>query len=358
MANFKGQGMKCDVPLMFLCICCILVCSSGCRTTVPIHAWAAPQLASAVGKQVALAGVEGPRELAEPLQRQLLSQTPKDSGRQLTLVSLEQMVAYESCNPAGSGSKIQLVSAFEKTPNDLAIASVARDQGLDYVLRGEVIQKRDASQKNQADPQTLKVSWRLTGLDAEYPGGGNPIGLDLKTARELYPDLAYVSDLNEVLTQAMVRETFRLITPSVQRYQIQLEIPYLLPGSAKVRRGNRAALEGRWGDAEKLWSEVQERYPIQLAALHNLALAAAAGQDFSRAKKLARKAIRYSPSDLHKQTLVWIELKQRAYHQAFALTDPPEGWFLTDTASEAVIAENVVSGTVTPELLAAERVSD
>ena len=66
----------------------------------------------------------------------------------------------------------------------------------------------------RADPGTLSVSWRLTGLDAEYPGGGNPIVLDVKTARNLYPDLAFVSDLNEVLTQAMVRETFRLITPS------------------------------------------------------------------------------------------------------------------------------------------------
>lgn len=358
MANFKGQGMKCYVPLMILFICCILACTSGCRTTAPIHAWAAPQLGSAVGKQVALAGVQGPRELTDPLQRRLLSQAPKEPGRQLTMVSLEQMVAYESRNPARSGSKIQLVSALEETPNDLAIASVARHQGLDYVLRGEVIQKRSASQQNQAEPGTLKVSWRLTGLDAGYPSGGNPIALDVKAARVLYPDLAAVSDLNEVLTQAMVRETFRLITPSVQRYQIQLEIPYLLPGSAKIRRGNRAAREGRWGDAEKLWSEVQDRYPIQLAALHNLALAAAAGQDFSRAKKLARKAIRYSPSDLHKQTLVWIELKQRAYHEAFALPDPPEGWFLTDAASKVATAENVAADTVTPEVLTAQWVSD
>ena len=275
------------------------------------------------------------------------------------MVSLEQLVAYESRDMAGSDTKIQLVSALEETPNDLAVASVARHQGIDYVLRGEVIQKRHALQQSQADPGTLNVSWRLTGLDAEYPGGGNPIVLDVKTARELYPDLAYVSDLNEVLTQAMVRETYRLITPSVDRYQIKLEIPYLLPGSAKTRRGNRAAREGRWGEAEKLWSEVQERHPTQLAALHNLALAAAAGQDFSRAKKLARKAIRYNPSQLHKQTLVWIELKQRAYHQAFLLPDPPEGWFLTDAPSDSGSSETVASEeTVTSDVVSAEWVSD
>ncbi len=356
MANFKGQSMKCYVPLMTLLICSILAFTSGCRMTAPIHAWAPPQLGSAVGKQVALSGVQGPRDLTGPLQRQLLSQAPKDPGRQLTMVSMEQMVAYESRNAAGSHAKIQLVSALEETPNDLAVASVARHQGIDYVLRGEVIQKRHASQQNQADPGTLNVSWRLTGLDAEYPGGGNPIVLDVKTAREIYPDLAYVSDLNEVLTQAMVRETFRLITPSVDRYQIKLEIPYLLPGSAKIRRGNRAAREGRWGEAEKLWSEVRERHPTQLAALHNLALAAAAGQDFSRAKKLARKSIRYNPSQLHKQTLVWIELKQRAYHQAFSLPDPPEGWFLTDVPSESESSEKVAADTVAKETVTSETV--
>ncbi len=358
MANFKGQGMKCYVPFLTLLCCSILASAGGCRVTAPIHAWAPPQLGSAVGKQVALAGVEGPRELTGPLQRKLLSEAPKDPGRLLSMVSLEQMVANEARYPAGFDSRIQLVSALEKTSNDLAIASVARQQGIDYVLRGEVIQKRHAFQQNQSDPGTLNVSWRLTGLEAGYPSGGSPIVLDVKTARELYPDLAYVSDLNEVLTQAMVRETFRLITPSVDRYQIKLEIPYLLPGSAKIRRGNRAAREGRWGEAEKLWSEVQERHPIQLAALHNLALAAAAGQDFSRAKKLARKVIRYNPSQLHKQTLVWIELKQRAYHQAFSLPEPPEGWFLTDTPSRSITAETVASDTVTPEVISAEWVSD
>ena len=38
---------------------------------------------------------------------------------------------------------------FEETPNDLVVASVARDQGIDYVLRGEVIQQRHAFQSDQ-----------------------------------------------------------------------------------------------------------------------------------------------------------------------------------------------------------------
>lgn len=334
--------MKCSVPLLMSLACGYLLLVGGCRTTVPIHAWTPPQMESAVGKRVALSGVRGPRELTAGIQRQLISQAPDDPGRQLTMISLGELVAYESRRSQLDAHKkngIQLVSAVEEVPNDLAVASVARDQGIDYVLRGEVIRKRNASAQNNVDSETLSMSWRLTGLDAEHPGGGRPIVLDVNTARDLYPDLAFVSDLNEVLTQAMVRETFRLITPSVDRFRIALETPYLLPGSAKVRRGNQAARQGRWGEAETLWEEVRQRHPTQLAALHNLALAAAAGQDFSRAKTLARKAIRYNPSQLHKQTLVWIELKQRAYHQAFSLPEPSEGWFVTDAAESPVVAE-------------------
>ncbi|MFG0261604.1 MAG: hypothetical protein ACF788_04360, partial [Novipirellula sp. JB048] len=62
---------------------------------------------------------------------------------------------------------------------------------------------------------------------------------------------------------------------------------------------------------------------------HNLALAAAAAQDFSQAKRLARKAVRQYPLPMYQRTLVWIEQAQRQYHQAFNLPDPPEGWFVT-----------------------------
>jgi hypothetical protein len=126
-----------------------------------------------------------------------------------------------------------------------------------------------------------------------------------------------------------------LLTPSIRREQVRIEIPYLMPGSGQVRRGNLAAMAGRWGEAEQIWSEVVERYPAQIPAIHNLALAAAAAQDFSRAKRLARRAIRLQPTKLHKESLVWIETRQRDYHKAFGLPDPPEGWFVTGGDSPA-----------------------
>jgi hypothetical protein len=285
---------------------------------VPIHMWQPPQLESTVGKRVVLSTVAGPDDVAGPLKQELLAMAPRDAGRATALVDASSL---------RDSAEIRLVSATDAEPNDVAIASAARREGIDCVLRGEVIENRYPREDgNQAK---LKVSWRLTSLSDQPTVCGSPVVVDVESAIDRYPDLAFVGDDNQILTAAAARDTFRLITPSVDRDRVQLAIPYLLPGSKEVRRGNAAALAGRWGEAETIWTAVAEKHPLQIAAIHNLALSAAAGQDFSRAKQLARKAIRLHPSADYKQTLVWIELKQRDYHKAFGLPDPPEGWFVT-----------------------------
>jgi hypothetical protein len=286
---------------------------------VPMHVWRPAELESTVGKRVVVSTVAGPEEVAQQLKQKLLDTAPRDSGRETTLIDAASLQ---------SKTKIRLVSATDDQPNDLALASVARREGVDYVLRGEVIENRYATQT--PDPNAkLKISWRLAALDGKSPVNGKPVVVDVKSAIERYPDLGVLSDADQILSSAAARETFRLMTPSVDRAHVQLSVAYLMPGSHDVRRGNASALAGRWGEAESIWLEVLEMHPTQVAAIHNLALAAAAGQDFSRAKQLARNAIRLQPWGLHQQTLVWIELNQRAYHKSFGLPDPPEGWFVT-----------------------------
>ncbi len=308
-----------------LSILATLVMFSGCRMGVPIHVWQPPQLVSTVGKRVVLSTVAGPDDIAGRVKTNLLSMVPRDAGREISLV--------DSASLQDVG-EIRLVSATDAEsndgePNDIVLASAARRDGIDYVLRGEVIEDRYPRPIPQQNRE-LKVSWRLTSLDDQRPtDGGSPVVVDVASAVDRYPDLALVGDPDQILASAAARDAFRLFTPSVDRDRVQLAIPYMLLGSKEVRRGNAAALSGRWGEAERIWSGVAEKHPTQTAATHNLALAAAAGQDFSRAKQLARKAIRRHPSSHYKQTLVWIELKQRDYHKAFGLPDPPEGWFVT-----------------------------
>lgn len=299
-------------------LCCALVTllAGGCRLAVPIHVWQPPELGSTVGHRVIVSDIVGPQEIADRIEATLINSAPQDRGRATTLLASDRL---ESKSP------IQLVSATDEQPNDLALAAVARQEGIDFLLRGELLHD---SISDQSQP-TIKLSWRLTSLTEQDFQGGKPVVMNVESALERYPDLSSFADREAIVATAAARETFRLITPWVDRQRIELSIPYLLPGSAAVRRGNAAAHAGQWDEAQQIWSTVAGRHPGQTAAIHNLALAAAAAQDFSRGKQLARQAVRRQPTDFNKRTLVWIEMKQRQYHDAFQLPDPPEGWFLT-----------------------------
>jgi hypothetical protein len=63
--------------------------------------------------------------------------------------------------------------------------------------------------------------------------------------------------------------------------------------------------------------------------MHNLAIAAVARQDYSEARRQIAAALAAKSSPLYQTTAVWIERRQRDYHIAFGLPDPPEGWAAT-----------------------------
>ena len=89
----------------------------GCRIRAPLHVWEPPILASTVGKRVVLTTVAGPEELSQKVREKLLAMAPRDDGRQTHLVDYRALQ---------NQAEIQLVSASDREPNDVAIASVAR----------------------------------------------------------------------------------------------------------------------------------------------------------------------------------------------------------------------------------------
>lgn len=299
-----------------LLLCCLL---GGCSATAPIHLWRPPMLASTVGGKVVVSELVGEGDLVEKVHRKLFDLAPYDSGRQVMLVDYQTLRAE---------SDVQLVSAIDDEVNDLALASLARRAGASFVLRGEVFERRTGDYQKAMDDQ-LTISWRLTALDGEREGGGMPVSVTMASAIERYPDLALLGNSDEVLSTAAVRDTYRLMMPTVGLEEIELESAYVLPGSSQLRRANALAQAGSWSEAEEIWKAVRRKSPFQIAAIHNLALAAVARQDFSEAKNLASRAVRLHPSQLHQRTLAWVETRQRAYHASFGLPDPPEGWFLT-----------------------------
>ena len=338
---------------------------AGCRVVAPIHVWTPPELESVVGKKVGISDVEGTAAIAGPIRKKMLSMSPNDAGRALIAIDTQHLNALQPIQlvsaisdeinsghigPTGQIStlgslnsdaappaKLKPPTGTTRTelPSDVATAALARSAGLDYILRGEVIQHSQEKPQDATLPfdpdKPVRVSWRLLSVKDNRPVGGKPVVIDGKTAAMRYPDLALSSNPSDALLTALVRESYRLVSPSIRETHIKLAIPYGLPGSREVRAANDLAVAGKWGEAEPIWQDVADRHPTQAAAFHNLALAAVAGQDFSRAKALARKAVRRNPAPLHKNTLVWIEQKQRDYHLAFNLPDPPEGWFVSRT---------------------------
>lgn len=289
-----------------------------------MHVWSPPKLESTVGKKVVVTDLVGGEAISDELTEQLSNAAPQDIGRQTTIVPAADIRPMSS----NEDSQVKLaVGTLEPDKSDIALASYARKEQFDYLLRGELL--KDRGRRSMDGKQRMTVSWRLLSLTDNRSAGGAPVLVELDKVLKRYPDLALISDEEGILKAAMVRETHRLITPSIEREEVELAIPYLLPGSSAVRKANMLAYNGRWPEAKQIWEQIADKHPLQSAALHNLALASAAEQDFSAAKLYARKAIRARPSKLNKQTLLWIETHQRDYHRAFNLPDPPEGWFVT-----------------------------
>ncbi|WP_164102763.1 tetratricopeptide repeat protein [Candidatus Laterigemmans baculatus] len=336
----------------------------GCRSTTstdvaPIHTWAAPQLHSAVGRSVVLATIIGDPPQAARLAEALTATRPLEPSRSVRLVHQADLQRHV---------EIQLASTAPNIPSDLALLSAARKEGLEYLLIGEILKSRGggsatsaaaaklaslppelAAQAEPATPselasdppsqgpastasstQRLTISWRLLDVGEARVVGGMPVSVSAASAATLYPDLASSSGTEEArLATAAARETWKLLTPSIRRETVRLAEPYLLTGASAVRRGNQHAAAVRWAEAEQAWQQALEQHPANHAAVHNLALAAAARQDFRRGKALAQQALQMHGSKDYERTVVWIEGRQREAAEAFGLPRPEEGWLFS-----------------------------
>lgn len=297
-----------------VCACWILL--AGCKTTAPVHVWQPPQLA-AEPAGVAFMGISGPDEWAEPIEEALLADQPS----RWRLIAAEQLEGP---------SNIRLVSGFEEEPNDVAVSAAARREGLRYLLHGEILQATGHEDRDDK----VSLSWRLTGLQPDAESAGMPVSVDEALISQRYPHLLNIPDVAERTRRAVVLETKRLLTASVDRQQVTLASPRLSPGSRAIRRGNELARSGNWPAAEQRWQRVLESHPRSAAALINASIAAAARQDFAVAKERVTEAVRWSAfspmnKSLAEETLFWIEMRQRDYHNAFDLPPPPEGWLIS-----------------------------
>jgi hypothetical protein len=306
----------------------------GCQAAAPIRVWAPPAIKSAVGKRVAIAPLAGDPKIAGPLHAAMLRERPREPGRQVFAIDAGVLEKQQ---------QIRLASATVGETSDIALLNLARRNGIDFVLQGEVLPQRDAlkrparpgpdpllpprlvaadwidgTEPEEDEESLLRVSWNLIDVSGNRPLNGQPI----VTRRSLEQPSA------AVITVA-AQSAWELVVPHVVSDQAQLSAPRFAVGASAIRQGNEAAAQGNWHRAQQIWEVELQRRPRQHAAMHNLALAAVARQDYPEARRLIAQALRANSSSLYQSTAVWIEQRQRDYHIAFGLPDPPEGWAAT-----------------------------
>ncbi len=311
-----------------LCGCLVAGCHLN-PAIAPVHVWSPPRLQSAVGRQVAIAPIVGDPKIAGPLHAAMLAHAPRDGGRQLVCVDAKRFLGDQT---------IQLASAIEGQSSDIAMLSLARRSGVDYLLSGEIVEQpsqarlamHKASQhsgdgrytsRNQAGETgetQLTVSWKLVDVTGDQPSVGFPVVTS-----------AIGKSDTTMVAQAAADDAWKLIVPSVRQQSVTLATPRFTTGSHAVRKANELATDGQWMFAEESWRRVLVSHPKQHAALHNLAIAAVAKQEFDKANRLIGEALRLRQAPLYRETAVWIESCQRDYHKAFGLGDPIAGWSAT-----------------------------
>jgi hypothetical protein len=297
--------------------------AAGCRqVSAPIHVWVPPRFPSAVGSKVAISPVIGDASMANALQTQMLALAPRDAGRALVCVDARSLQKDHG---------IRLVSDEEGEGSDIANLSLARRHDADYLLTGEVVRQPSEVRSelhraiqglgaldnaiHQQPSNQITVSWKLTDLRGQSGTHGFPV----VTKYDAFLDLQGIAN-------AAAQDAWKLITPNVIADSVTLATPRTGLASGNVRSGNEAAIAGDWVTAQEIWNQVLMNHPRNHAAMHNLAVAAVARQDYDSATRLIGSALRTANKPLYRETAVWIEAKQRDYHQAFELPDPPTGW--------------------------------
>lgn len=326
----------------------LAMAGSGCRqVSAPIHVWSPPKLQSAVGHKIAIAPIAGDAKIAGPLHTAMIAMAPRDQGRALYAIDARSLPSLHSPDENRGSQTIRLVSAMEGESSDIAMHSIAKRSDVDFLLTGEIVRRLSDERRKRlvvppdaqpidaetpaanveaTEPEVaardnrdyLTVSWKLVDIRGDQPSAGMPIVTHHDanlTAREI--------------ADAAAADAWKLITPHVQSTSVKLASSRLSFGSERVRKGNLAAMEGDWLQAEQRWNQVLSRYPSQHAAMHNLAIAAVARQDYEAAQRLIGQALQRRNLPLYRETAVWIEASQRDYHEAFGLPDPVSGWSAT-----------------------------
>jgi hypothetical protein len=313
---------------------------NGCSTHAPIHVFRPSPLPQAT--RVAIGAIDGDAETVRRIRQAVAASQPRHASR-VRLVSLREL---ESKSP------IQLAS-FDGGVSPLASNNAAKQANVDAILHGHIIRqeftdgpdsKIDMSDPNAAGamllrsgvngvsqlpsrPDLLVIGWEIVDVHSGFAIDSQTISINSLEADELFPDLRATNDPSQKVVSAIARQTWASMAAYTEETDVDLSQPFFTPGARGIRRGNRLAQEGNWQQAEMEWQDVVKSYPYSHAAWHNLAIAAAAKEEFELASVRLEKADwSWLSDDRADKSLVWLETQQRKYHEAYNLPPPANGW--------------------------------
>lgn len=303
------------------------------------------QAGPAFPMRIAFAPIVAQPGLSKELEGALQAHLPSSSA------PLEMITA----NALAEASPIALASTAPLT-SDLTAIYAARQARADLLLIGEVLRDDltdDSSSANDLPPELnharsnrvslppafakrpmqVAVAWRVFDVHSGKVIGTQAISINRIEADRRYPDLEFAlpAERDRVIA-ASARETWRAVTPYLQKEDVVIALPWLQPGAAQIRTGNAYARMGRWDLAEKEWAEAVEKHPFSNSAKLNLAIAQAAREDFYDAKKTLGTLGSLRTRRLQSETLIWIDQRHRWYHEALMLPPPKGGWAFPDSS--------------------------
>jgi tetratricopeptide (TPR) repeat protein len=231
--------------------------------------------------------------------------------REAVVSRLAENRSYTLVEPAVLEAAHSIRSPDGRIERTAAIAA-ARQIGVDAILEAEVAWY-PAIKAGTGLRSALKTELTLVST-GEAIATAN-VSSDAAEAGETYPDAA-ARWADEVAADLVAQ-----LAPHYIPVEVTLARQWWGEGKANVAAGNALARQGDWKGAEEKWEAAKNANPANHAALHNLALAAEARQNYREAFVLLDQALDQLPLKLYHQTRKGMEQRQTTFVAAAKQVD-------------------------------------
>ncbi len=349
----------------------------GCHRSVPISTWQPAITQSGPTAQpkqpprrIAFEPIRGPDPLRQRLEEAIGRSKPLGSAHLAVIQSANPIdgpsIKEPNGGPNATASLPVRLASHQKQLERATPIFTAKRQNVDVLIRGEItladVDLQDSSSSEKITPNSpgaamaalqqmsqpakekpgqIVVNWEAFDVESGLFVDAITVSMTTAQAKERYPDLAIVADPVDRLLMGVSRQTWSQYVPTIEEQKIEIDQPWVSWGAKEVRRGNTSATDGLWQEAEQYWQNAVSDHPKNKSAWHNLAVAAVAHEDFELARVRLAHSKGWVADKRFKETELWIDRQQKAYHRAFGLPPREGGWLDPDPPATPLPGETI-----------------